>query len=260
MNLKAALKFKNLLYLAVGAALAFGSSNAMPGVAWLPIAFGAAGVAAYMVSVIHTMGSRQFQEECKLTEKLDDIHKLSWECNSLYRRISGSLDKSLRTKSIGVLKQKQELINYFDRNCEDPIRQRIIEQALKLVLAWFNLAGNYSDRIRELSQQNLNSLIARINLNNRKLGSLKSYEAVLELTKTVEMDEKLLQSLKEEREQLEMVNVKLDQIESTIVGFKHRILSTDLSDPETEEIENVINEASALDNALNEHARLRKKV
>lgn len=260
MYLKAALKFQNLLYLAVGAALVFGIQNAVPGILWLPAAAGAAGVAAYAAAVIRTVKSRQFQEECKLTEKLDDIHKLSWECNSFYRKNSGSLDKTLRTKTIGVLKQKQELISYFDRYCEDPIKQRIIEQALKLVLAYLNLAGNYSDRMRELSQQNMSSLIARINLNNRKLGSLKSYEAVIELTKTVEMDEKLLQSFKEEREELEMVNVRLDQIESTIVGFKHRILSTDLSDPETEEIENIINEASALDNALNERARLRQRM
>jgi citrate synthase len=106
----------------------------------------------------------------------------------------------------------------------------------------------------------MNELLSRINTNNRKLGSLKNYEAVLELTKTVEMDEKLLKNLQDEREELEMVNVKLDQIESTIVGFKHRILSSELSDPETEEIENVINEASALDSALNEHVKSRMRI
>ena len=260
MYLKAALKFRNILLLAAGAALAFGTSNAVPGIPWLPVIIGVVGIGAYLLSVIRTTGSSQFQEEYKLTEKLDDIHRLSMECNSLYRRISRSLDKSLRTKAIGVLKQKQELISYFDRYCDDPIKQRIIEQALKLVQAYFNLTGNYSDRMREISQQNLNNLVSRINFNNRKLGSLKSYEAVLELTKTVEMDEKLLKSYKEEREELEMVNVRLDQIESTISGFKHRILSSDLSDPETEEIENVINEASALDSALNEHTRLRRRL
>jgi hypothetical protein len=151
-------------------------------------------------------------------------------------------------------------MNYFNKYSEDPIKQRIIEQALKLVMAYLNLASNYSDRMRELSQQNLNELHARINTNNRRLGSLQNYEAVLELTKTVEMDEKLLKSLKEEREELEMVNVRLEQIESTIVGFKHRILSSELSDPETEEIETVINEATALDNALNEHSRTRQRL
>lgn len=260
MYLKAALKFKNIILLAAFAALTIGTLNYAPGLPWLSIAFGAAGVTAYTAAIARTANSSKFKDEIELSEKLDDINKLSWECNSLYRRISRSLGKSQRVKAVGVLKQKEELMDYFNKYCEDPIKQRIIEQALKLVMAYFNLASNYSYRMRELSQQKLNELVSRININNRKLGSLKNYEAVLELTKTVEMDEKLLKNLKEESEELEMVNVKLDQIESTIVGFKHRILSSELSDPETDEIENAINQASALDNALNEHNRNRQRL
>ena len=260
MILKAALKFKNIILLVGGAVLYAAALSAANIPGWLPAAIAAAGASAYTVSVILTVNSSKFKEEIKLSEKLEGISKLNWECNALYRRISRNLGKNQRVKAIGVLKYKDELMDYFDKYCEDPIRQRIIEQALKLVMAYFNLASNYSDRMRELSQQNLNELKARINANNRKLGSLKSYEAVLELTKTVEMDEKLLKNLNEERQELELINVRLDQIESTIVGFKHRILSSDLSDPETEEIENVINEASALDNALNEHSRNRLRL
>ena len=260
MYLKAASRFRNILFLLAGLLLAVGTASSQNSPGWLPAVLAAAGGASYFIAVYRTANSEKFRAEIALYDKLDGINKLSWECNSLYRRISRSLGKTLRTKSIGVIKQKEELMDYFNKYSEDPIKQRIIEQALKLVMAYFNLADNYSGRMRELSQQNFNDLLSRININNRKLGSLKNYEAVLELTKTVEMDEKLLKSLKEEREELEMVNVRLDQIESTIVGFKHRILSSDLSDPETEEIENVINEASALDNALNEHSRLRQKL
>lgn len=260
MYLRAALKFKNILMLAAGFILAASVSSTTPDITFLPYVFGAAGVLTYTAGVIHTARSIEFKEELKLSEKLDGINKLSWECNNLYRQVLGRLGSNQRIKAAKVLKQKDELVEYFDRYNEDPIRQKIIEQALKLVMAYFNLAVNYCDRMGDLSQQNLNELVSRINLNNRKLGSLKNYQAVLELTKTVEMDEKLLRSLKEEREQLEMVNVRLDQIESTIVGFKHRILSSDVSDPESDEIENAINEAIALDNVLNEHSRLRRRV
>lgn len=260
MYLKAALKFKNVLLLLAGLFLTAGTASAQNVPDWIPMLFAAAGVVSYTTTVIRTANSVKFRDEIALLEKLEGISKLNWECNSLYRRISRNLGKTPRAKAVGVLKQKEELMEYFDKYSDDPIKQRIIEQALKLVMAYFNLASNYSDRMRELSQQNLNDLHARINTNNRKLGSLKNYEAVLELTKTVEMDEKLLKNLQEEREHLEMINVRLDQIESTIVGFKHRILSSDLSDPETEEIENVINEASALDNALNEHSRMRQRL
>lgn len=259
MYLKAAFKFRNLMILAAGFLLTAGAYS-YSDLSWLPYVLGAAGFTAYVSGIIGTSKSNEFKSEIQLSEKLDGINRLSWECNSLYRRISGRLGKNLRIKTVKVLKQKEELMNYFNRYSEDPIKQKIIEQALKLVIAYLNLAGNYSDRMRELSQQNLNELVSRININNRRLGSLKNYQAVLELTKTVEMDEKLLRNLKEERTQLEMVNVRLEQIESSIVGFKHRILSSDLSDPETEEIENAINEATALDNALNENSRLRQRL
>jgi hypothetical protein len=260
MYLKAAFKFKNIMILAAGAVLAAGASAYAPGIPWLPYFFGAAGAGAYAAGVISTMTSSEFKEEIELSEALGGISKLSWECNSLYRRIHGRLGRNQRIKASRIMKQKEDLVKHFDRYYDDPIKQRIIEQSLKLVIAYLNLAANYCDRMRELSQQNLNELECRINENNRKLGSLKNYQAVLELMKTVEMDEKLLKSLKEEREQLEMVNVRLDQIESAITGFKHRILSSDLSDPESEEIENTVNEAIALDNALNERSRMRRRL
>lgn len=260
MYLKAAFKLKNVIILAASATLAAGASAYAPGIPWLPYLFGAAGIGAYAAGTIRTMRSIEFKEEVELSEAFGSISKLSWECSSLYRRIHGRLGRNQRVKASRIIKQKEDLMKYFDRYYDDPIKQRIIEQALKLVIAYLSLAANYCDRMRELSQSNLNELVYRINENNRKLGSLKNYQAVLELMKTIEMDEKLLNSLKEEREQLEMVNVRLDQIESAITGFKHRILSSDLSDPESEEIENTVNEAIALDNALNERNRMRRRL
>lgn len=260
MLFKAAFKFRNILILAAGAFLTAGASSYAPAVTWLPWLVGAAGVAAYTTGVAGTLKSSDFKREQALSEKLEGIDRLNLECGNMFRRISGRLGRNLKARVIGVLKQKDELLHYFDRYTDDPIKQKIIEQALKLVMAYISLAGNCSDRMRELSPQYMNELSARINTNNRRLGSLKNYQAVLELTKTIEMDEKLLENLKAERSQLEVVSVRLDQIESSIVGFKHRILSSDMLDPETEEIENAINEASALDNALNEQRKYRQRL
>jgi hypothetical protein len=259
MLIRAAFKFRNILILAAGIVLTAGASSYVPDVSWLPLLAGAAGTAAYTAGVVGTLKSADFKREVELSEKLDDISRLDRECSRLYKNVYSRLGRDLRIKVGRVMKQKAELLRCFDDHIEDPMKQRIIQQALKLVMAYIRLAGNYADRMRELSRQNLNELVHRINVNNRKLGSLKSYQAVLELTKTIEMDERLLQSLKDERKELEMTNVRLDQIESSIVGFKHRILSSDTSDPETEEIENAINEATALDNALNEHRRFRQQ-
>ncbi len=259
MRFIAAFKFRNLMILMAGLTLAAGVSSLVPDISWLPWVVGAAGIATYTAGVIGTLKSSEFRRELELSEKLEGISRLDNECNNMYRNISKRLGRNLRTRVISVLKQKDELMHCFDKYSDDPIKQKIIEQSLKLVMAYISLAGNCSDRMRELSQENLKELENRININNRRLGSLKNYQAVLELTKTVEMDEKLLRSLRDERGQLEIINVRLDQIESSIVGFKHRILSNDISDPETEEIENAINEAAALDNALNEQRRYRER-
>lgn len=260
MFLKAAFKLRNIVVLAAALFLAAIAPSMAPEIPWLPYLLASAGAAAYTGLVIRMAKSGSFKEEYRLAERLDGIYDLSRESSALYRRISGRLSKKQRIKAIKVLKQKEELMNHFSRYEDDPVRQKITEQALKLVMAYFNLACSYCDRMRDLSQQNFDELSSRINVNNRKLGSLKNYQAVIELTKTVEMDEKLLKNLQDEREHLEMVNVRLDQIESAIVAFKHRILSNDLTDPEAEEIENTINEATALDNVLSERKRFRQRV
>lgn len=218
------------------------------------------GFAGYLYFVLQTLRSEKFLSEFKQEEKLEGLQKMSWECNNLYRELYRTFDKNMKSKAAAIMKQKNELMEYFDKYCDNPVKQTIIEQALKLVTAYLHLVHNYTVRSRELSATSLNELVGRINYNNRKLGTLKSYDAVLQLTKTIEMDEKLLKNMKEEKEELESVSVRLDYIESTIGGFKHRIISADSLDPASEEIEGVINEAVALENVLNERSKNRMKL
>jgi hypothetical protein len=252
--IKAAFKAKNFfLLIGIIAALVILQGLQIAGMFLLPAA--AVGLAGYIYSVVRTLRSGTFMEELKQAEKLNDLERLSDECDAIYRQINRKMDKNLRNKAIEIIKKKDELKKHFQENREDPLKQMIIEQAFKLVAAYLNLMYHYSVRSSEVSSSKVNDLVARINTNNRKLGSLQSYEAVLELTKTVEMDEKLLEQLKEEREELELVSVKLDQMESTIGSFKHQIVSADSDDPVSERIQDVINEAKALDNVLTRRNR-----
>ncbi len=218
------------------------------------------GFAGYLYFVMQTLRSEKFLSEFNQAEKLEGIQKMSWECNNLYRELYRKFDRNMKNKAAAIMKQKNELMEYFEKYSDNPLKQAIIEKALKLVTAYLQLVHNYSVRSAELSATNVNDLVGRINYNNRKLGTLKSYEAVLQLTKTIEMDEQLMKRMKAEKEELESVSVRLDYIESTIGGFKHRIVSSDSLDPESEEIEDVINEATALDNVLNERSRNKTKL
>ena len=183
MLLKAAFKFRNILILAAGIALAAGAAGYAPDAGWIRIAAGTASLAAYAGAVAATMRSREFRKELELSEKLESIYRLNREINQQYRHMSGRLGKNLRQKAARVLRQKDQLLRYFDEYHEDPIKQRIVEQALKLVMAYLKLAGSISGRARELSPKRMDELTARINANNRRLGTLKSYQAVLELSK-----------------------------------------------------------------------------
>ena len=218
------------------------------------------GFAGYLYFVMQTLRSEKFLSEFNQAEKLEGIQKMNWECNNLYRELYRKFDRNMKIKAAAIMKQKNELMEYFEKYSDNPLKQAIIEKALKLVNAYLQLVHNYSVRSVELSATNVNDLVGRINYNNRKLGTLKSYEAVLQLTKTIEMDEQLMKRMKEEKEELERVSVRLDYIESTIGGFKHRIVSSDSLDPASEEIDDVINEATALDNVLNERSKNRMKL
>jgi hypothetical protein len=255
MNLKrivkAAFKIRNIALLAAVLIITYFTG-------YLP--FTLVGMAAYVYFVMQTLRSDAFNREYSQEEKLDGIQQLSRECRELYNRLYRRINKNLRQKLTGVLREKDQLMSFFEKNSEDPLKQKIIEQTLNLVIAHINLTYNYSVRLGELSTINLARLKERIDNNNRKLGFLKSYDAVLELTKTIEMDEKLVSRINEERNELEKISVRLDYIESTISRFKHQIISTDSSDPEVADIESVINEAAALDNVLSTSRKGRIKV
>lgn len=124
-----------------------------------------------------------------------------------------------------------------------------------VAIAYSKLLHTYSIRLQEVNALDARDLLERINKNNRKLGSLESYDAVLKLTQTIEMDERLVKEIQEEKNEVEMIGVKLDHVESMIAAFKHQIVSSNMVNPAVEEIESIVNEAMALDNVLRERRR-----
>lgn len=216
-----------------------------------------AGIALYLLFVVLTLNNSEFRRRCTEEEKIGEIQRLNRECNLLFNRLVRKIDRNMRSRAEKILKEKDELMRFFKSRRDAHVRLKIMEQSLKLVMSYLHLTYNYCLRVKEVSPAKFNAISDRIARNNARLGHLKSYDAVLELTKTIEMDEKLLEMLREEKNELERTSVKLDYIESTISAFKHQIISNDSDDPEVEEIEHVINEAMALDHVLNSRRKNR---
>lgn len=215
------------------------------------------GMAGYLFFTLQTFNSQEFQSEQTIDDKLEELDKLSRECNSIYNRVSRSVDKNIRYRLKKVLQEKDELMAYYDAQRDDFLKQKIVEQALNLVIVYVKLIYNYFIKQKEFGMFDVNDIAARLDRNKRKLEFLKDERAVDELSKAIKMDESLLDEIREERRELERISARLEYIESAINNFKLKIISQDESDPELTDIESVINEASALDNALNNKTRLK---
>jgi hypothetical protein len=74
------------------------------------------------------------------------------------------------------------------------------------------------------------------------------------------MDEKMINRVKDEKKDLERISAKLEYIESTVNMFKHQILSSIESDEMLEKLEKAVNEATALDNVLEDRRRNKIKM
>ncbi|HOQ36101.1 MAG TPA: hypothetical protein PK033_05335 [Acetivibrio sp.] len=239
--IKAALELKNLGLLAmiVGIFALTGS---------LPFLF--IGAAGYVYFLMETMKDEKFLKRFNEEQQIEDIHDLNEKCNALYMSLVRKLPGGMRERIKNIYNEKQVLVSYFSQDNSDPLRQKIVDQAINLVIAYFKLLYHYSLRIKQLNSINVNKVIERINNNKRKIEFLNNSAAISNIEKAVELDEKLVEKINKEKSELEMISSRLDYIESAILMFKHQIMSNEDLDPDIKEIDTVVNEAIALDNVL----------
>jgi len=239
--IKAALELKNLGLLAmiVGIFALTGS---------LPFLF--IGAARYVYFLMETIKDEKFLKRFNEEQQIEDIHDLNEKCNALYMSLVRKLPGGMRERIKNIYNEKQVLVSYFSQDNSDPLRQKIVDQAINLVIAYFKLLYHYSLRIKQLNSINVNKVIERINNNKRKIEFLNNSAAISNIEKAVELDEKLVEKINKEKSELEMISSRLDYIESAILMFKHQIMSNEDLDPDIKEIDTVVNEAIALDNVL----------
>jgi hypothetical protein len=218
------------------------------------------GLAGYVFFVIQTLRSDDFRKEVSTEETVDRIRSLNAECTKLYlesrRRVTRSVDSRIKQ----MMAEKEDLMREFSDNTEDVIKQKIIEQALSLIKAYIKLMVNFTVRGNELIDIDVNKIKDRINANNRKMGFMRDPNAIADMQRAIDMDQKMLDRIEAEKGELERVSAKLDYMESTIRMFKHRMLTSDEEDGAFSEIEDIVNEATALDNVLNENRKSRLRI
>ena len=154
------------------------------------------------------------------------------------------------------MQDKDDILNSLKRGDERSyLKEKIVEKSLNLVISYIKLMTNYSIRIKELSELNTNDLMNKINANRRKLSFLKDERMIEDIKSIIQMDENNIQRIKEEKNELERINARLDYIESMLGMFKHQIISSIESEEMVEKLETAVNEATALDSVLQERRR-----
>ncbi|MGI6668199.1 MAG: hypothetical protein ACOX4M_01760 [Acetivibrionales bacterium] len=262
MVLSALFKIRNIAILA--GALILASLLSDPGALPRALGYGYAlpsfititgSVAVYAVSVFQTLLSKQFHEDFSRKEKLRGIHELNRLANRLASEARRNTNNTYMKKLRKVMEDKSDIVNSFFSGEHSYLKEKITEQTLNLVIAYLKLLNNFCIRNRELSGVDVGAVTNRINNNKRRLSFAKDERMAEDLRKIIEMDEKFILRLKEEKRELERIGAKLDYMESTVNMFKHRIISSVENEDMLEQLETAVNEAEALDTVLESRRR-----
>ena len=270
MLISAAIKLKNLLIpAALFVALAFADNLGLFGFLYASTGQNVVQALIYIISfagyigaVIKTLSNEDFREEYEFRQKvkkIQDLNLISRRLGTQARKLS---DSQMMAQLRKVIEDKEEIVRSFFRTYgakgtlqRNYLKETIVEQTLNMVVSYLKLFINYSIRKKQVSKNKEDEIAARIDINTRKLGFCQDFRTVEELEKVIELDTKILESIKEEKRELEIVAAKLDYMQSMVNMFKHQVVSSLESEDMLEKLETVVNEATALDNVLEERKR-----
>lgn len=214
------------------------------------------GAITYLGLVIQSLFSNSYREEVKLKEKKKELNRLNRECNRLAVQARSTATPIQRQKLRKIMQDKNDILNSLKRGDERSyLKEKIVEKSLNLVISYIKLMTNYSIRFKELSEINIKDLMNKINTNRRKLSFLQDERMAEDIKSIIQMDENTIQRVKDEKNELERINARLDYIESMLGMFKHQIISSIESEEMVEKLETAVNEATALDSVLQERRK-----
>ena len=157
--LKAALKSKNLALFAMIAGIFIITRYSLP--------FLFIGMAGYVYFIMQTMKDEKFLKEFDKEQQIEGIHNLNEKCNGLYLSILRKLPPGMRERARNIYNEKEVLVSYFSRDDSNPLRQKIAQHAINLVMAYYRLVYHFALRSKQLNSINVNKILTRIN-NNKK--------------------------------------------------------------------------------------------
>jgi len=211
----------------------------------------------YIVLVLQTLNSKTFFDKVSAEEKRRLLKELNEKCIKLAYEAKRYVNSAYYARLKKVMDQRTDILNSYYNGEKSYLKGKIVEQTLNLLLTYLKLLINFAKRSRELSNIDISDIVNRVNANNRKLSFNTNSSVAEDIKRAIEMDEKIIQRIKNERLELEKINAKLDYMESMVAMYRQQIISSLESEEMLEKIETVINEAEALDTVLEERNKKR---
>jgi hypothetical protein len=215
------------------------------------------GVASYLGLVLQSFRSKEFQDNFLHKMKRKSIEELSSMCSKLVNETKRHTNSAYYKKLCSVIEDKEEIVKMYHKEKAGFLKEKITEQALNLVISYIKLLRNFCLRSRELGQVNVTPVMERIKQNYRKLNFAGDPMVSEDIKKVIEMDERIISRLKEEKHDLERIDARLDYIKSTVSMFRNQISMSLESEEMLGQIEEILNEASAFESVLDDRNKKR---
>ncbi len=259
---KALFNFRNIsipVLLAVATFAGYGELNNLMGIGEsIAIPAGlSASAAVYIALVLQSLNSKTFFDKVSAQEKKRLLRELNEKCVQLAYEAKRHLNSAYYSRLKKVMDQRTDILNSYKNGEKSYLKGKIVEQTLNLLLTYLKLLINFAIRSKELSNVNISEIVNRVNANNRKLTFNANTSIAEDIKRAIEMDQKIIDKIKNERLELEKINAKLDYMESMVAMYRQQIISSLESEEMLEKIETVINEADALDTVLEERNKRR---
>jgi len=215
-------------------------------------------LSVYAIFVIQNLASPKFRANCERKNLIEKIRKMSNECYNQAKSIRRKLSIADQKRLGQVVSDTEEVVNSFFNSDKSYLRVRVVEKTLSLTSLYTKLFSMYQARQKALDGGQISVVARRINANTSNLNNIRDSVTKEEVKKVISNDEKIIESLKNERTELEKLNARLQYMESTIGMLKYNIVSN----LETEDIlgtlETEVGEADALNAVLSDRYEEKK--
>ena len=215
----------------------------------------------YVGFVLQSMVDGKFRQEYEKQRIIRRIKKSSTECTTQSRNLKRRLKLQDQQRLNKVIAEMNEIVRSFLSGDKSDIKVQLVDKSLRLTEMYIKLMDHYYIRIKASEGEQISFLARRINTNTSNLNSVRDPATANELRRVIEADERMINSLKEDRKSLETVDARLQYMESTISMLKYNVTSNLGTYDMLHTLEQEIDEAAAINTVLSdwgeEHRRER---